>query len=79
MKPNCCQQQVCAMAGFGVLILSFSLFKLCRGTSRNWSALAFRFATLLRPPKPATAQTPTLWLMPADKKVILKMTIFGDI
>ena len=42
-------------------LLSFSLFKLCRGTGRNWSALAFRFAPLLRPPIPATAETQTLW------------------
>ena len=41
-------------------LLSFSLFTLCRGTGRNWSALAFRVAPLLRPPMPATAETPTL-------------------
>jgi len=41
-------------------LLSVSLFKLCRGTDRNWSALAFRFAPLLRPPMPATAETQTL-------------------
>ena len=41
-------------------LLSVSLFKLCRGTGRNWSALAFRFAPLLRPPMPATAETQTL-------------------
>jgi hypothetical protein len=37
------------------------------------SALAFRDATLLRPPKPATAQTQTLAVMPLDK-VDFKMT-----
>ena len=41
-------------------LLSFSLFTLCRGTGRNWSALAFRVAPLLRPPMPATAETQTL-------------------
>ena len=30
-------------------------------TVTTWSALAFRDAPLLRPPKPATAQTQTLW------------------
>ena len=41
-------------------LLSVSLFTLCRGTGRNWSALTFRFAPLLRPPMPATAETQTL-------------------
>ena len=38
---------------------------LSRGTSRNWSVLAFRFASLPSPPMPATAQALTLaviWL-----------------
>ena len=48
-------------------LLSFSLFTLCRGTERNWSALAFRFAPLLRPPKPATAETQTLAVIFTDK------------
>jgi hypothetical protein len=41
-------------------LLSFSLFKLCRGTGRNWSVLAFRFAALPSPPIPRPPQTPTL-------------------
>jgi len=52
-------------------LLSFSLFKLCRGTGRNWSALAFRFAPLLRPPMPATAETQTLAPMPFVTRQIL--------
>lgn len=49
------------MAGFGVLIkFGFHYLHLSRGTGRNWSVLAFRFATLPSPPKPATVQTPTL-------------------
>ena len=47
--------------------LYVSLFKLCRGTGRNWSALAFRFAPLLSPPMPATAQTQTLVAMAAGQ------------
>ena len=47
-------------------LLSFSLFTLCRGTGRNWSALAFRFAPLLRPPMPATAETQTLAAITTD-------------
>ena len=41
-------------------LLSVSLFKLCRGTGRNWSGLTFRFAPLLSPPMPATAESQTL-------------------
>jgi len=41
-------------------LLSFSLFKLCRGTGRNWSVLAFRFAALPSPPIPRPPQTPAL-------------------
>ena len=41
-------------------LLSVSLFKLCRGTGRNWSGLTFRFAAFLSLPIPATAQAPTL-------------------
>ena len=48
-------------------LLSVSLFKLCRGTGRNWSALAFRFASLLRPPMPATVQTQTLAVIGAGQ------------
>jgi hypothetical protein len=52
------------MAGFGVLIKSqFHYLHLARGTGRNWSVLAFRFASLPSPPIPATAQALTLWLM----------------
>lgn len=58
------QQNVSAMAGFGVLIkFRFHYIHLSRGTGRNWSALTFRFAPLLRPPMPATAETPTLQAM----------------
>ena len=38
----------------------FLYLNLSRGTGRNWSALTFRFAPLLRPPMPATAETQTL-------------------
>lgn len=38
----------------------FLYLNLSRGTSRNWSVLAFRFASLPSPPIPATAQTQTL-------------------
>ena len=46
-------------------LLSVSLFKLCRGTGRNWSVLAFRFAALPSPPIPRPPQTPTLAASPA--------------
>jgi hypothetical protein len=41
-------------------LLSVSLFKLCRGTGRNWSGLTFRFAAFLSLPIPATEQAPVL-------------------
>ena len=43
---------------------------MCCGTGRNWSALAFRVAPLLRPPTPTTEQTPALAAM-AIKRVDL--------
>jgi hypothetical protein len=50
------------MAGFGVLIkFQFHYLHLARGTGRNWSVLAFRFASLPSPPIPATEQALTLW------------------
>ena len=57
-------------------LLSVSLFTLCRWTGRNWSALAFRFAPLLRPPMPATAETQTLaasHVHPVKRLVIMKI------
>ena len=48
------------MAGFGVLIkFGFHYLHLSCGTGRNWSVLAFRFASLPSPPIPATAQALT--------------------
>ena len=41
-------------------LLSVSLFTLCRGTGRNWSALSAAEAALTRLPNPATAQAQTL-------------------
>ena len=49
-------------------LFSFSLFTLCRGTGRNWSVLAFRFASLPSPPKPRPSQAPTLGAMPRTPK-----------
>jgi len=71
------QQNVSAMAGFGVLIKSrFHYIHLSRGTGRNWSALTFRFAPLLRPPMPATAETQTLGARRfGQPKTIQQMTI----
>jgi len=43
---------MCHSRGSVSSLLSFSLLILCRGTSRNWSVLAFRFATLPSPPIP---------------------------
>ena len=43
----------------------FLYLNLSRGTERNWSVLAFRFASLPSPPIPATAQALTL---PASQK-----------
>lgn len=56
-----CQQKVCTIAGFRVGIkFRFHYIHLSRGAGRNWSALTFRFAPLLSPPMPATAQTQTV-------------------
>src|SRR6188768_1783427 len=43
---------MCHSRGSVSSLLSFSLLILYRGTSRNWSVLAFRFATLPSPPIP---------------------------
>lgn len=59
-NPHSTQQYVSAMAEFGGLIkFGFHYIHLSHGTWRNWSALTFRFAPLLRPPMPATEETPT--------------------
>jgi hypothetical protein len=43
------------MPGFGVLIkFWFQYLHLSSGTGRNWSVLAFRFASLPSPPIPGT-------------------------
>ena len=58
------------MAGFGVLIkFRFHYIHLSSGTGRSWSALAFRFAPLLSPPMPATAETQTLWARRSEQIV----------
>jgi hypothetical protein len=42
------------------------------GQVANWSALAFRFAPLLSPPMPATAEAQTLVAIGPDKFVFQK-------
>src|SRR6185436_7524893 len=67
------------MAGFCVLInFQFHYLHLSRGTSRNWSVLAFRFASLPSPPIPATAQALTLCAIPrVQMKIRLTIIILG--
>lgn len=56
----------------------FLYLNLSRGTSRNWSVLAFRFASLPRPPSPATAQALTLTAI-VSIPVNLTLPFLGDL
>jgi|GEM_PF-1955738 hypothetical protein len=58
-------------------LLSFSLFKLCRGTGRNWSALSAAEAALTRLPIPATAQAQTLWRISKKMRLLIIIVILG--